>query len=122
MILSIEDLENIPANELIISVKMNYDRVLAAVKMIGIVVISHCSFPFSIVDVDIFRVGNPVELKVLPIDLVTAIARGVVCDDCEVVAVVLSENRVEIVLDSKSIVVVVARSDNAHRKFLSHAL
>ena len=73
---------------------MNDYGVLTAVFVISIVVIRHCPLLFCIVDVDILGVGNPVELEVLAVDLITSISRRVVCDDCKVVGVVLSEDGV----------------------------
>lgn len=95
---------------------MEADGVLAAVLVVGGVVVGHRPLPLSVVDVDVLVGGDPVELKVLPVDLVTAVGRGVVGDDCEVVGVVLREDRVEVVLDPEPGVVEVARGQDADRQ------
>ena len=73
LILSIEYFKHIFTNKLVISIEMNTNSIIAAIHMIGIVIIFHSTFSFGIVDVYIFARGDVVELEVLAVELVTTI-------------------------------------------------
>ena len=85
--------------------------------MICFVVILHCSFSLGIVDVNIFVWWNSIELKVLSVDFITPIWRGIIHDDCIVVGIVLCKDCVEIILYSKLNIVEIARSQDTNRQF-----
>ena len=101
---------------------MNDYGVWTAIFMIGIVVIRHCSLSLCIINVDILGMRNSVELEILAVDLITSISRRVIGNDCKVIRVVLSEDRVEVVLNPEHCVVSKTGGDNAHREFCSHPL
>jgi hypothetical protein len=61
---------------------------------------------------------DAVEGEVLAVELIAAVIRGVIDDDCEVVGVVLQEDGVEVELDAELGVVVVAGHHDAHRNLL----
>ena len=65
---------------------------------------------------------NFVELEILAIDLIAPISRRVIGNDCKVIRVVLSEDRVEVVLNPKHCVVSETGGDNAHWQFCVDSL
>lgn len=89
--------------------------VLAAIFMIGIVVVLHCSLLCRIVNVDILVGWYRVEGEVVAIDFIATVVRCIVSDDGVVVAIVLGEDRVEVILYSEASVVPIARSQDAER-------
>ena len=95
---------------------MNTDRIFTAELMIGNIVVFHGSLPFGVVDVDVLGSRYFVELEVLSVDLIASIARRIVDYHSEVVAVVLSKDGVEGVLDPKLGVVSIAGRYDAHRQ------
>ena len=68
----------------------------------------------GVADEDVSVLADVVEEQVVADDFVGAVAGGVVDDHCEVVGVVLREDGVEVVLESKLGVVVVAGHHEAH--------
>ena len=114
MVHRIKNLQHVSANKLVVSVKMDTDGILTAVKVIGIVVIFHGPLPLGVVDVDILGSGYFVELEVLSVDLIASVARRVIGYHSEVVAVVLSKDGVEGVLNPKLGVVPIAGRYDAH--------
>lgn len=83
--------------------------------MIGIVVVLHCSLLCRIVNVDILVGWYRVEGEVVAIDFIATVVRCIVSDDGVVVAIVLGEDRVEVILYSEASVVPIARSQDAER-------
>ena len=73
LILRIEYFKNIFTNKLVVSIEMDTNGIIAAVHMIGIVIVFHCTFSFGIVDVDILGGGNIVELEVFAVELIAAV-------------------------------------------------
>ena len=70
---------------------MNTNRILTAIKMIGIENIFHGSLSFGVVDVDVLGGRYFVELKVFSVYFIASIARRVIKYHNEVVAIVLSK-------------------------------
>lgn len=70
--------------------------------------------PLCVLNVDILAPVDAVEMQILAVDLVTVVSAAVVDDDCKVVGVVLGEEGIEVVLNPKLGVVVVAGHDSAH--------
>lgn len=83
--------------------------------MIGIVVVLHCSLLCRIVNVDILVGWYRVEGEVVAIDFIATVVRCIVSDDGVVVAIVLGEDRVEVILYSEASVVPIAGSQDAER-------
>ena len=84
---------------------MNTDRIFTAELMIGNIVVFHGSLPSGVVDVDVFGSRYFVELKIFSVYLVTAVTRRVISYHSEVVAVVLSKDGVEGILNPKSFII-----------------
>ena len=101
---------------------MNTDCILTAIEVIGIVVVFHSPLPLGVVDVDVLGSGYFVELEVLSVDLIASVARRVIGYHSEVVAVVLSKDGVEGVLNPKLGVVPIAGRYDAHRQLGSDLL
>ena len=75
-----------------------------------------CDF-LGVWDQSVVLFVNLVKVEVFLVNLKAAVSRRVVDDDCLVVAVVLHENRVQIVFNSKLRIVVVAWNDHAYWQF-----
>ena len=101
---------------------MNDYWIFTTVFMISIIVICHWSLSLGVVNIDVFGVGNPVELEILAVDFITPISWRIICDDCKIICVVLSEDRVEVVLNPKHCVVSETGGDNAHWQFCVDSL
>ena len=114
VIYRIENFQHISSNKLVVSVKMNADCILTAVKVIGIEVIFHGSLPFGVVDVDVLGSRYFVELKVFSVYFVASVARRIISYHSVVVAIVLSKYRVERILNTKIGIVFKAGRNNAH--------
>ena len=71
-------------------------------------------------NVDVSFFGNLEEIDVAPYDEVCAIIGGIIDDSYHVITVILSENGVEIVLDSELGIIVVSSNDETNRQFLLH--
>ena len=95
MVHRIENLQHVSSNKLVVSIKMNTDGILTAIKVISIVVIFHGSLPFGVVDVDVLGSRYFVELEVLSVGLIAYVTRRVISYHSEVVAVILSKDGVE---------------------------
>ena len=111
----IKNLQNIFSIKFIISINMNADRILTAIKMVCIVYVFHGSLPFGVVYVDVLGSRYFVELKVFSENFVTSVARRIISDHSEVVAIVLSKYGVERILDTKIGIVFKAGRYDAHR-------
>lgn len=92
--------------------------VLAAILVVGIVVVLHRSFFCRIIYVYILVGWYRVKCEVVAIDLIAAVIRCIVGDDGIVVAVVLGEDRVEVVLYPEARVIPVAGNEDAEREFI----
>ena len=114
MVHRIENLQHVSSNKLVVSVKMNADCILTAIKVIGIEVIFHGSLLFGVVDVDVLGSRYFVKLEVFSVYFVTSVARRVIGYHSEVVAVILSKDGVEGVLNPKLGVVPIAGRYDAH--------
>lgn len=101
---------------------MHTDAVLTAESMVGVVAVLHRAPRLRVVNVDVLRGRNAVELEVPAEQLVAAVVGAVLSHHHEVVAVVLREDRVEVVLNAEPIVVAVAGSDDAEGQFLGVVL
>lgn len=66
-------------------------------------------------NIDILFLTDTVETEVFPKDFITAIGRSIIDDNNEVIRIVLTEQRVKIVLYSRIFIVVVARCNDADR-------
>lgn len=98
LIVGIEHLQHVLADQLVVSIQVDYNRILAAVIPHSQVnVLQRCP-ALAIVEVDIFAGADVVEEEVVSDELVAAVVRGVVDDDCEVVRVIMGEDGVEVVL------------------------
>lgn len=118
LVLGVEGLEHIPADQLVVAVQMQTYCVGAAVVRVGVVVVGHGSLLLLVVDVDVSGGRDLVELEVFPVGLIAAVVRAIVGDDRVVVGVVLREDRVQVVLYPESGVVEVARGQDAEGKLL----
>ena len=116
LIVGVEDVEHVPADEFVVAVDGHGDGVVAAVVVDGVVDVFECSRPLVAFDVDVLVRGNVVEVEVLAVGEVAAVVGGVVDDYGEVVRVILTENRVQVVLNTHVEIVVVGANDEAHRQ------
>lgn len=73
LIIGIEDLQHILANELIVSVQVDHDGVLTAMVPHSDVYIFQCGPAFSIVKIDVFMSADVVKEEVVADELVTAV-------------------------------------------------
>ncbi len=78
LVLSIEGLEHILPNQLVVSIEVKTDGVFAAVFMVGDIVVFHGSLPLGVVDINILVRGYFVKLEVFAIDCIAAIWRCIV--------------------------------------------
>ncbi len=101
MIDGVHYLQDILAQQLVISIKMNHDRVFAAVHIPSIIKILDVALLYMTVEVNISVFADVVELEVFEVDFVAAISGIVVEDDGHVVCVVLLEDGVQIQFNSK---------------------
>ena len=104
----VEDLQDILADELVVGIQSEGNRVGGAVVVSCDIDVLKSSLPLSVLDVDIIFLVNVVEVEPLAVDLIAVVGGGVVDEDQEVVGVVLLEDRVEVLLDAELGVVVVA--------------
>lgn len=115
LVICIEDLQDILTDELVVSIHYQYYGIIAADIKDCIVDIFHGCLMLVIFYIWVSFLRNAVEVEVLSVGEVTAIIGGIIDDDRKVIGVVLTENRVEVVLNSKIDVVVVRASKNADR-------
>jgi hypothetical protein len=103
----IKNLEDIFADELIITINDHNNRIIAAEVVGGIVsVFKSCLMNF-VLDVRVAFMRNVVEVQVASIDEIGIVSGSIIDDHNKVVSVVLGEDSVEIVLDSLVFVVIV---------------
>lgn len=114
----IESFKNVFANELIISIEIEYYRVWAAVVMSSNVDVFESRLSLLVLQVGVTIIADIIEIKVFPVDFVTVVGGGVVDYYNEVVAVVLLKDGVQVVLYPKLGVVVVTRDYDAHGQFV----
>lgn len=111
LVLRIVDLKDIAAYQLIVSVDIGNNGVDAAILMSGMIDVFKRGLAQLIFNVDVFILINLEVSQIFAVDLVTAIGGGVVDDDHEVVCIVLPKDGVQVELDPKLVVVVVACDD-----------
>ena len=114
----VEDLQHVPADELVIAVEIDNDGVLSAMVDRGKVNVLEGKGPPNVFDVSIALLVDGVEAEEAAEDFVAIVGGSVVDDDHLVVGVVLCEEGVEVGLDAEPCIVVVARHHDAHRQLL----
>lgn len=83
--------------------------------MTRVIYVFQGSFSLFVFNIDILFLTDTVETEVFPKDFITAIGRSIIDDNNEVIRIVLTEQRVKIVLYSRIFIVVVARCNDADR-------
>ena len=112
----VEGLEYVSADELVVAVDVEDDRVVGAVVEGGEVEVGEGGEPQQVFDVGVALLVDGVEGEVVAVERVAAVGGGVVDDDHPVVGVVLREDGVEVVLNAEVGVVVKDGRQNAHRQ------
>lgn len=105
----VKALKDIPSDEFIISINNSNYRIFTTVLMTRVIYVFQGSFSLFVFNIDILFLTDTVETEVFPKDFITAIRRGVINDNNEVIRIVLTEQRVKIVLYPRIFIVVVAR-------------
>ena len=101
LVLCVEYFENIFANKLIVSIKVQTDGIFCTVFNIGIVIVLHGTFFDSVIDVNIFTRRNFVKFEIVSEYLIASIGWAIIGDYSKIVWVILGKNRVEVVLYSE---------------------
>ena len=94
LIVSIEDLQHILADKLIIPIQVDHNGILTTIIPHSIINILQCGLAFTIVKIDISIGADIVKKEIVTDKFVAAVVRGIVDDDCKVVCVVLGEDGV----------------------------
>lgn len=116
----IKQLKSVPANQFIVPIQHYNDWVLTALLQSSLVNILQGCNPFGVFDVNILRLVNLVETKIVSIYLPTSVGGRIVDDYLFEISIVLEEYWVEIGLNSKACVIVVAWRYNTHRQLVFH--
>lgn len=111
----IKALKDIPSDKFIISINNSNYRIFTTVLMTRVIYVFQGSFSLFVFNIDILFLTDTVETEVFPKDFITAIGRSIIDDNNEVIRIVLTEQRVKIVLYSRIFIVVVARCNDADR-------
>lgn len=111
----VKALKDIPSDEFIISINNSNYRIFTTVLMTRVIYVFQGSFSLFVFNIDILFLTDTVETEVFPKDFITAIGRSIINDNNEVIRIVLTEQRVKIVLYSRIFIVVVARCNDADR-------
>jgi hypothetical protein len=117
-VICIEGLESVFTNNFIITVHHYYNRVIAAYVVYGIVGVLKSRLSYMVLHVNVFVFWNREKVKVFTKYSVRAIIRVIVDDDSHVISIILSKDRVEIILNPLFFIVVVRSHDHTYRKFL----
>jgi hypothetical protein len=70
--------------------------------------------PYKILSIGIKFFADVVKIKIFSVDLITAISGNIVDNYDEIVGVVLSKYRIEVVLDTEFRIIVIAWNNNTH--------
>ncbi len=109
-------LEDIPADEFVVTVNADGDSAFVAVFCDGVVHRKAREHPLFVLDENGAVLFYLVKIEVPVNQFGSPVVRGIVSNNDEVVCVVLQEDRVQVLLAAKVFVVVVAGSDDADRQ------
>lgn len=120
MILCIKDFKNVCSNQLIISIDVKNNRIIAAVVHYQIVNVFQPRFTDFVFDVNKLLRAQVVESKVFSVNFVAAVIRCIIYQSHKKVTVILPKDRVQVQLNTKVGVVVVSCQDGANWQFVFH--
>ena len=113
----IEYLKHIITNKLIISIQIKNYWIVTAVVMCGNVDILKSSSSYKILSIRVKIFVDIVEIKIFSVDLIATIIGNIIDKHNKVVRVILSKDRVEIVLYTEFGIIVITWNDNTHWYF-----
>lgn len=113
----VEDLKYVSADQLVVAINIEDDRILAAVVLRSKVEVGEWSSSIIVFDVGVTLLVDGEEAEVVSVYLSTAVVGAVVDDHQLIVGIILREDRVEVGLYPELGVIVVARYDETHMQF-----
>ena len=118
LIAPVKDLKHISTDKLIISIEGDNYGIFTTMVDRGKVNVLKSGNSFGVLDISVALLVDCIETEEVTVDFTTAIGGSIIDYDHFVIGVILSEDGVEVVLDTEVGIVVVPRHYHTHRQLL----